>query len=164
MFQLFLAFLVALGLSLPQVSTLDILAFMEYHIQSGMSASKISNHLTAIRSMSIIYACDTSPFRDNRIPLFIKAIKINRPLQPNLSSVIDEPLLHAIVQVSTTLHSPVIFQSLYLLVFHSFLRLSNILPHTSTSFDRSSHLCVGDVIFTTYSAVVIVKWSKILQN
>ena len=48
MFELFLAFVVALDLSLPQVSTLDVLAFMEYLVESGMSAPNITNHLTAI--------------------------------------------------------------------------------------------------------------------
>ena len=137
----------ALGMSLPQVSTLDVLAFMDYLLQAGISASNISNHLTAIRSMCIIYGCDTALFRDNRIPLFIKAIKLKRPLQPKLTFAIDEVLLHAIVQVFATLHSPVTFKALYLLAFYSFLRLSNILPHTSSSFDSSRHLCIGDIIF-----------------
>ena len=82
MFALFLALLVALDLSLPQISTMDVLAFMEYLLESGMSAVNITNHLTAIRSMLIIYNCDASPFRDHRIPLFIKLVKINRPLNP----------------------------------------------------------------------------------
>ena len=106
---------------------LDVLAFMEYLLQSGMSASNITNHLTAIRSMCIIYNCVTTPFRDNRIPLFIKAVKLNRPLQPKLHFVIDEALLEAIVLACSSLHSPLVFKALYLLAFDSFLRLSDIL-------------------------------------
>ena len=75
MFALFSSFLVALDLSLPQVSSLDVLAFMEYLLQSGMSAANTTNDLTAIRSMLIIYNCDFSAFRDHRIPLFIKSVK-----------------------------------------------------------------------------------------
>ena len=125
MFQLFMSFLVALGLSLPQISTLDLFTFMEYLLQSGMSASNITNHLTAIRSMCIIYNCNKIPFRDDRIPLFIKAVKLNRPLQPKLHFVIDEALLHSIVLACSSLHSPIVFRALYLLAFYSFLRLSN---------------------------------------
>ena len=87
MFELYLAFLVALDLSLTQVSTLDVLAFMEYLLEFGMSAANITNHLTAIRSMLIIYNCDASAFRDQRIPLFIKSVKINRPVQPVLKQL-----------------------------------------------------------------------------
>ena len=108
-----MSFLVALGLSLPQISTLDMLPFMEYLLQAGMSAASISNHLITIRSMYIIYKCDTSVFRDNRIHLFIKVGKLNRPLQPKLTFLIDEFLLQAIVQAPAALHSPVTFKALY---------------------------------------------------
>ena len=55
-----------------------------------MSAANITNHITAVRSLLIIYNCDASVFRDNRIPLFIKSIKSNRPLNPVIKTVIDE--------------------------------------------------------------------------
>ena len=61
MFRLSLAFLVTLGLPLSQLSTLDILAFMEYLAQSGMSPDHITNYPTAIRSLYIfrkIYFCN----------------------------------------------------------------------------------------------------------
>ena len=110
MFALFLSFLVAVGLSLPQVSTLDILAFMEYLLQAGMTAANITNHLTAIRSYCIIYSIDTTPFRDNRLPLFIKSIKINRPFQPLSNSIIDENLLDSICNVCSYLPFPQVFK------------------------------------------------------
>ena len=49
-------------------------------------------------------------------------------------------------------------------VFFSFLRLSNILPHSVSTFDNSRQLCRGDVIFGQSKAVIVVKWSKTLQN
>ena len=129
MFALFLSFLVAVGLSLPQVSTWDILAFMEYLLQAGMTASNITSHLTAIRSCCIIYSIDTTPFSDNRIPLFIKSIKINRSFQPSSKNIIDEKLLDSICKVCSHLTFPEVFKSLYLLAYFSFLRLSSILPY-----------------------------------
>ena len=114
--------------------------------------------------MSIIYALDTSPFRDQRIPLFLKSLKINRPLTPVVKLVIDQTLLLQIITVSDHLQFPLVYKSLYLLAFFSFLRLSNILPHTMKTFDKSRHLCVGDVIFADQRAVIVVKWSKTLQD
>ena len=54
MFQLFLAFLIVVDLSLPRATTIDILAFMEYLTQSGMSPDHITNHITVARSMCIV--------------------------------------------------------------------------------------------------------------
>ena len=61
---------------------MDILAFMQYLSESGMSPNKIVNQPTAVRPLAIIYACDTLPFQDHGIPLFIKALKINRVYNP----------------------------------------------------------------------------------
>ena len=164
MFALVLSFLVTVGLSLPQVSTLDILAFMEYLLQAGMTAANIINHLTTIRFCCIIYNIDTTPFRDNGIPLFIKSIKINRSFQPSSKIVIDEKLLDSIFKVCLHLPFPEVFKILYLLAYFSFLRLSSILPHTLATFDTTMHLRVGDIIFSNQGAVIVVKWTKTFQD
>ena len=104
MFVLFLEFLVSLDLSLPKVSTLDVLVFMEYLLESGMSAANITNHLTTIRSMPIIYNCEASAFRDHRIPLFIKSVKIDRPLKPAFKTIIDENILLSMVLECDNFH------------------------------------------------------------
>ena len=49
-------------------------------------------------------------------------------------------------------------------VFLFFLRLSNILPHTVKGFDIFRQLCRGDLIFSQDSVVIIIKWSKTLQD
>ena len=164
MFQLFIAFLVVVDLSLPGISTMDVLAFMEYLAQSGMSPDNITNHITDIRSMSIVYGIDTTPFRDKKIPLFIKSLKINCPLAPVVKILIDQTLLFQIVTVSAHLQFPLVYTPLYLLAFFSFLRISNILPHAAKNFDKTRYLCVGDVVFAFQRAIIVVKWSKTLQD
>ena len=164
MFKDFLAFLVVAGLSWSQVTTLVFLAFMEYLHTSGMSASNVANYLTAIRSMMIIHALDTTPLRDQRVPLFIKALKINRPLQPHLPVCMDQEALLRIISVAETLPLSFVYVPLYLLAFFSFLRISNILPHSAAQFDSSRHLCKGDLISSANSVVIIIKWSKTLQD
>ena len=49
MWKDFLAFLVAAGLSLHQVTPLVLLAYMQYLINATLSESNISNNLAAIR-------------------------------------------------------------------------------------------------------------------
>ena len=126
--------------------------------------SNITNHLTAIRSCCIIYNIDTTPFRDNRLPLFIKSIKINRSLQPSFKLIIDESILDSICKVCSHLPFPVVFKALYLLAYFSFLRLSSILPHSLATFDRTRHLCVADIIWSSQGAVIVVKLTKTLQD
>ena len=148
MFRLFMAFLVVLDLFMHQISTMDILAFMQYLSESGMSPDNIVNmHLTAVRSLAIIYACDTLPFRDHRIPIFIKSLKINRSFQPKIKLLVGEDLLLKIITVAQHLPNSQVFTALYLFCFFSFLRLSYTLPRAVNAFDSTRHLCIGDVIF-----------------
>ena len=57
-----------MGLSLAGISTLDILAFMDFLAQSSMSL----DHITVVRSLYIVYNGDSSPFSDQRISSFVK--------------------------------------------------------------------------------------------
>ena len=84
MFKDFLAFLVSAGLHLSQVNTVSVLAFMEFLHKNGSSPANISNYLAGIRAMSIVNGLDTKAFRDDRLPLFVKSLKINAPFHPNL--------------------------------------------------------------------------------
>ena len=114
---------------------MDVLAFMEYLAQSGMSPDNIT-----------------------------KSLKINRPLAPVVKILIDQTLLLQIVTVSAHLQFPLVYTPLYLLAFFSYLRISNILPHAAKNFDKTRHLCVGDVVFAFQRAIIVVKWSKTLQD
>ena len=163
-FKDFLGFLVVVDLSLPQATTMDILAYMEHLLQSGMSVSNITNHMTGIKAMFLAYGLNPSVLVDNRIALFLKSVRINRPLQPHILLMLDVPLLEKIIQACYYFQHPPVFQALYSFCFFSFLRLSNILPHSVATFDSSRHHCRADVIFGDSKALVVIKWSKTLQD
>ena len=139
---------------------MDILAYMEHLLQSGMSVSNITNHMTGIRAMFVAYGLNLSVLTDNRIVLFLKSVRINRPLQPHILLNLDVPLLEEIIHVCYQFQHPPVFQALYSFCFFSFLRLSNILPHSVVTFDPSRHLCRADVIFEDSKALIVIKWSK----
>ena len=94
----------------------------------------------------------------------MKSLKINASLFHRPLNLISVALLHKIVMVCERLQTPYIFKPLYLFAFFSFLRLSNIIPHSARQFDPTRHLTRGDLIFTHNSCTVIIKWSKTLQN
>ena len=164
MFRDFLGFLVAAGLSYTKVSHHILLMFMEFLAQNGLSQSNIANYMAGIRAQFIIHNLETSPFQHDQIHLFHRSLKINRPLNPTVHQLITTDILHKIIHTTTSLDSPVVFTALYLLAFYSFMRISNMLPHTISSFDPSRQLARGDIIFSELGATIVVKWSKTIQN
>ena len=163
MFSDFMAFLVVAGLLPSQVNVHTILAFMDYLYQNHHTPSNISNYLAGIRAYCVIYNIPTMSFRDEKIQMFIRSIKINRPLVIKNTPILTQDMLISILEVTAKLEAPQIFTALYLLAFFSFLRLSNMVPHSFKNFDGSRHLARGDIIFSYDMAIILVKWSKTLQ-
>ena len=153
----------AAGLLTSQVNTQTLLAFMEYLHANAQSKSNISNYMAAIRAFHI-YGLPTDCFRDKRLSLFLKSIQNSAPLTPKIQSLIFIDMLHAIVQQCSIMENPLVFRALYLLCFFSFLRLSNILPHTVHSFDFTKQLARGDFITQEQGGLLLIKWSKTIQN
>ena len=164
MFKEFMGFLVAAGLLIHQVNTVTLLIFMEFLLDQDFSPSNIVNYMAGIRSQFILYGLDTTPFKDERIHLFQKSLTYTRPLCPRTGYIITTEVLTNILMVSASLEFPIIFKALYTFCFFSFLRLSNLLPHSRVSFDPTRHLCRGDLIFSSDTITVIIKWSKTIQN
>ena len=77
MFQDFMGFLVASGLSLGQVNTYILLAFLEYLHSHALTVTNISNYLAGIRVFFILYALPTDMFKDQGIQMFVKSLKMN---------------------------------------------------------------------------------------
>ena len=118
MWRDFLAFQVAAGLLPSQVTAQMLLSFMEFLHCNALSSG--SNYLTALRALYIVYGLDTSAFRDERLPLFIKSLRLQASLKPKLVLSLDIELLQRIVCEN--------------------LRLSNLLPHSVNTFDHTRQL------------------------
>ena len=163
MFSHYMAFLVVSGLRPAQVDVHILLAFLEYLYQNNCTVSNIANYLAAIRALSIIYDLPTECFKHQQIQLFIRSLKLNRPLTLKSHSVLDEQMLHQVILACQQLQNPLVFSAIYLLAFFSFLRLSNVVPHSTSTFDVSRHLASVDIIFGQDLAIILVKWSKTNQ-
>ena len=132
-------------------------------LSNALTVTNISNYLAGIRVFFILYTLPTDLFKDQRIQMFVKSLKINRPLHLKTTPVFSIEMLQVTVIQSQKFEFSLVFTALYLLAFYSFLRLSNIVPHAFNGFDMSRHLARGDVIFWDSSAVLILKWSKTNQ-
>ena len=116
-------------------------------MQNNVTPSNISNYLAGIRAYCMIYNIPTMPFKDVKIQMFIKSLKINRPLCIKKTPILTDAMIFDILETTAQLENPQVFTILYLLAFFSFLRLSNMVPHSFVSFDLSRHLARGDIIF-----------------
>ena len=124
----------------------------------------MANHMPALWAFHIMHGLCTKAFQDHRISLYFKSLKLNRQFAPKINPTLTVSTLESVIALAKTIQHQVTFVALYSFCFFSFLRLSNLLPHTPNTFDITRHLARGDIIFTSFGAIVIIKWSKTMQD
>ena len=122
-----------------------------------MEGHYISNYMSAIRAMFIVHGLNTEPLKDEKLPLYIKSLKINAVFKPTTVKLISIEMLQQIVTMYSALQHPIVYKVLHLFCFFSFMRLSNVLPHSSAAFDITRYLTCGEVIFGQNFCTVLVK-------
>ena len=147
MFRTFLAFLAFLNVETHLISPPHILAFLEFLVFNKVSHSQSSNYLAAIKANFSMFALDTTPFFDQRIKYFTKAVARCAPLTVKLKSIIDPPLLVKIVQECEYLYMGFVFKSAILLPYFAIYGILNLVPHTIDSYDILKHLARADIFF-----------------
>ena len=107
---------------------------------------------------------DLAPLNHRKIHLFIKSVGINAPYTPKYKANFTIPILLRLVKACDKFPLGFIYKADFLLAYFGFLRLSNIAPTSSNSFDSSLHFLRSDIIFGPPGAHVIVKWAKAMQG
>ena len=110
MYRDFLLFLVLAGLSPLQVNSSHLLIFLEYLHGNSISASNIENYLSAIKTVTAKYGLPVSHFADQRIQMFIRALKFNSPLHLTAISHLDEKVLEQILHQYDKYNDPYIYK------------------------------------------------------
>ena len=134
MFRLFIAFTVFMQVSLFSLQPMIIVAYLQFLASNGLSTPTLGNHLAAIKANRSLYGLPTLIFQDPRIKYFQKAITLRTPFKPSLKSVIDIDTLQLLVRACDFTYMGQVFKGVYTLASFSFLRLSNLVPHSVKDF------------------------------
>ena len=162
-FRIFVAFCCFASVNISEISTHIILAFLEFLNFNKVSHSGMANYLSAVKTRLSNFGFNTGCFHDSRIKVYTKAIMRNAPFKPSIQTIIDVNMLHKLTKHCDNMYMGIIFKAAILTSFFSFLRISNLVPHSISTFDHMKQLARADVIFAPPGAHIIIKWSKTLQ-
>ena len=164
LFRSFVAFCVCVKLDISQLNVMHVLSYLEYLITQKVTANMLANHVSACRAKFIMNGLQFELWDHPNVRYLLRSVRINRPIMVTKKHVIDLSTLHQMVALCEDMYLGQIFKAVFLLAFFGFLRLSNIAPHSLSSFDPSRHLCAGDLIFGQQFLKVILKWTKTIQG
>ena len=148
----------------PLYTVENILAFLEFLVQNNTSHASISSMISALKTKFAMIGVQIAPLEDKRISFFIKSLKLNRPLCPRPKPIIDVSLLQRICTICDTMYEGFVYKALYLVAFFSFLRISNLVPHSIAKYSPAIQLARANVIYAPPGALLFIKWSKTLQT
>ena len=164
MFEVFPAFCIHMGVPIQSVNVKILLLFLECLVSNNIAYSMLCNYVSAIKASFVLYDLPHVLLDHPKLKLFLKSIRINRPLTLVSHNIIDLDMLEKISLACETLKCPKVFRAIFLTGFFGFLRLSNLAPHSLTTFDHSHHLTGQDLFFSKEFVTILVKWTKTMQN
>ena len=99
-----------------------------------------------------------------KLHYYVKSLRINRPLCISRCNIIGIQDLYSLVGFCDKIYMGKVFKTVFLLESFGFFRLSNLCPHSLSSFDFTRHLAAGDIFFDYDTLKVLLKWSKTIQS
>ena len=163
-FRLWLAFLINYKVQINQVDYKHFMAFIQMLINARLSPRTIQGHISAIKYTSAKFNLPTSFLSHNLVHHLIKSIP-QLPSNPlTIKQLFTPSLLQQLLLKQNSFPHPLLYKALYLLAFHGFFRISNLVPNSLQTFNLSQHLARGDIIFGHPGAHIVVKWTKTINN
>ena len=112
----------------------------------------------------MLYELPYVVFNHPKIKYFINSLKTNRPLTLRPHNLIDLAILRRISIACLDLPHRVVYIAVFLTGFLAFMRLSNLAPHSLSTFDPCRHFTGHYVFFTKKFVKIRIKWSKTFQT
>ena len=163
-FRIFIMFSVFINVQVEDFNTGHILAFLEFLQYNKFSPSVMLNVISAIKSRLQAYGFNIDHWCHPRIKYYTKSFQHTRRFKAYLPRVIDIQMLKNIVQACDSSPFNFVFKAVYLMAFYSFLRISNLVPHSISTFSTLHQVCRGDIFFAPPGIHILIKWTKTLQK
>ena len=162
-FKIIISFCCFASIFLTNLTPHVILVFLEFITFNKVSRYGFMNYLSAVKTTLSNLGLNIESFNDPRIKVYNKTIMRHAPVQTHIKTIIDIEMLAKLLNQCDRMYIGSIFKAAFLTSFFSFLRISNLVPHSMSTFDPMKQLARADVIFAPPGAHLIAKWSKTLQ-
>ena len=123
-----MAFSICAKIKMSHLSVSIALSYLDLFIDNNVSAHMFSNHISATRTMSVLYDLPYQPWDHSKIKYFVKSIKLIRPMALPKRNVINLNTLKTIAAITQRFPNPLVYKAVFLTAFFGFFRLSTISP------------------------------------
>ena len=162
-FNLLLLFCIHYDLNVRVLTVNNVISFIEMLAYSGLSTATIVTYISAIKTKCSTFEINFSPWSHSRVTLMLRACSRTIVHHQQAKQVLTPHNLVALIQQLSSHPHGVMYKGLFLLAFHGFFRISNLLPKSKSKNETNRHLTRGDVSISSSGITVFLKWSKTMQ-
>jgi integrase len=158
------AFCILFSVQFPVVSTITLLTYIEFLVDNGLAPATIKNYLSAVQTTFRRLSIDITGFQSNLIKLSLRSLEINTPTAYKPKPIVS---LQELCMLLTVMQGHPLFKFFRVAILFGFfgmLRISNVTSSSIKYFDKSRHLCRGDVTHLDSAISIALKWSKTYQQ
>jgi hypothetical protein len=147
----------------PSVKT--VCMYITYLSRHFTSANSIRNYVSGVRFFHKQLGLECSALDSFQVVCLLRAVDTALRRPPHRMLPITPDLLSKIISTAYKLGSlATVFRVAVLFAYYGFLRVSNVAPPSAALFDSSRHTCRGDVLLRRPGIVIVLKWTKTIQD
>ena len=143
--------------------TETVALFAQFLSRSFKTVDSIFNYVSGVRIMHLYVGASPPNLSDFSFKLVLSGLRRLKPHRVSQAAPITPQILVKMYpHICQDPEGPTIW-ALFLVAFYLFLRKSNLVPLTPTTFDPARQLSRGDVIIGENAVLVKIRWSKTIQ-
>ena len=160
----FVQFCEFIGVSHINIDPGVVIAFIEYLVLNDLTHGTILGYISSLKQCYKMYNLCHQAFEHEWVRLAMRGISRTVLSSVRVKAVFDVQQVLRIVEICDTVPYGVTYKCVFLTALFGFLRLSNLVPTSSTTFNVLEHLARGDIFSGPTHWTMLVKWSKTLQK
>ncbi|CAC5393054.1 unnamed protein product [Mytilus coruscus] len=151
--------------SLQEFSAEEHLFKFSHNCRSFKSVESIKNYINGVKVMHLMLDC-TFPHLDSFVyKLLIKGLSRTKLHMPRRALPISpDILLEMVKHLNLESSSDCVYWCLFLFAVFLMSRKSNLVPDSSSQFDKNKQLTRGKVFVVNDIAIVVFEWTKTIQH
>ena len=161
----YLTFCIYAGLQYLPIGQQDIIRYITFLSNSFRSWTTVLNYLNGVRFYHAQHGYTFTHMSDHHVALTLRGVKKRLSSIPHQTLPITPHILHSIhnqLNLSDTSHLS--FWAACLTAFFGFLRKSNVVPPSRSTFHPSCHLSRSSFAFRPDGSILLtINWSKTIQ-
>ena len=148
-------------------NTHQLCRFGQHLSESLESPDSIGNYISGIRTCMAMWGLDIPDAADRQMKMFITGLK---KAMPHAIKQAEPITPHILLKLSKVVNYKdqveMVAWTVLLMGFYMFLRKSNLVPDTMTSFNKDQQFCRSDInlMGPDKAMMVEIRWSKTIQH